>query len=110
MIVDNMKESVDFFSDVLGFKIDSIYDPKPGTTITLMQGNGGAMVELIEDPQFKTGLYSVGMEVDDMDKAMAELKVKGAKILAEPMPTLVGSCAFIEAPGRIRIAIIHHDP
>ena len=43
-----------------------------------------------------------------MEKAMEKLKSKGAKILKEPVPTSVGSCAFIEDPNGVRICIIHH--
>lgn len=108
MIVKDMEESIRFYREVMGFEVDSEYRPMPEITITLMKAKGDAMVELIKNNVNETGFYSIGMEVDDMDAAMQELKSKGAKILAEPAPTLVGSCAFIEDPNGVRIAIIHH--
>lgn len=109
MIIENMEESVTFYRDVLGFKVHSTYLLGADAKITLLKGNGGAFVELIENKQYPIGLYSVGMEVDDMDIAMKKLREKGAKIISEPIPTTVGTLAFVEAPSGIKIAIIHHD-
>ncbi len=113
MIVNDIEESIRFYRDVLGFEVDSTYrlpptgEPVVGC-ITLMRSKGETMVELIENKAFSVGFYSIGMEVDDMDKAMQELKAKGAKVLKEPARTSVGSCAFIEDPNGVRICIIHH--
>lgn len=108
MIVNDMEESIKFYRDVMGFEVDSQYTPTPEITITLMRAKGDALLELIKDNVHDTGFYSIGMEVDDMDATMLELKSKGAKILKEPVPTLVGSCAFLEDPNGVRIAIVHH--
>lgn len=113
MIVNDMEESIRFYRDVLGFVVDSKYTPAPEGapvgSITLMKSpKGETMVELIKDHVNDTGFYSIGMEVNDMDEAMRELKQKGAKILKEPMRISVGSCAFIEDPNGVRICLIHH--
>lgn len=112
MIVNDMEESIKFYRDVMGFEVDSKYYPTPEgappASITLMKSGGETMIELIKDHVNDTGFYSIGMEIDDMDKAMKELKEKGAKILSEPVPTSVGSCAFIEDPNGVRICLIHH--
>ena len=104
-----MEESVAFYRDVLGFWVDSRYELGPTGRITLMQGEGGAMVELIENDDFEVGLYSVGMDVDDLNKALVQIKEKGVKIIMEPVQTKVGSMAFIEDPNGVRIALIQHD-
>ncbi len=109
MIVKSMEESVAFYRDVLGFRVDSRYELGPAGRITLMQGEGGAMVELIENDAYEVGLYSVGMDVNDLNKALVQIKEKGAKILMEPVQTKVGSMAFIEDPNGVRIALIQHD-
>jgi lactoylglutathione lyase len=109
IIVRNMEESVIFYSDTMGLKIDSEYDLGSMGRITLMHGSGDAMVELIESSVYPVGFYSVGMYVDDMEEAMAKYKAKGAKILGEPVPTQVGSCAFIEDPNGVRIAIVYKN-
>jgi lactoylglutathione lyase len=74
-----------------------------------MKSSGEAMVELIEDTVHDVGFYSVGMDVEDLNKIVEELKAKGAKITIEPVPTLVGSLAFLEDPNGVRIALIQHD-
>jgi lactoylglutathione lyase len=109
MIVRDMEESVRFYREVMGFEAAGRYDPMPGTAITLMKGKGDAMVELICDAKFPKGLYSVGMEVRDLDATLAELELRGAKITMGPAPTLVGRMAFIEDPNGVKIALIQHD-
>jgi len=49
IIVRSMDESIAFYSDVMGFEVDSQYRPWPGVVITLMRGAGEAMVELVEN-------------------------------------------------------------
>ncbi|MEG0249343.1 MAG: VOC family protein [Peptostreptococcus sp.] len=113
IIVDDMEESIKFYREVLGFEIDSVYrlppkgEPVVGS-ITLMKSEGDTMVELIKNNEYNTGFYSIGMEVNDMETTINELKEKGAKIIAEPVNTGVGSCAFIEDPNGVKICIIHH--
>lgn len=109
MIVKNMEESVTFYSDVLGFHVDSRYELGPAGRITLMQGEGGAMVELIENSAHDVGLYSVGMDVDNLNDALEQIRSKGAKVTMEPIATKVGRMAFIEDPNGVRIALIQHD-
>ena len=107
IIVKNMEESIEFYSGVMGLEINSEYDLGGRGRITLMSGSGDAMVELIESPSYPVGFWSVGIYVDDMEEAMASYKVKGAKILAEPVPITGGSCAFIEDPNGVRLAIVN---
>ena len=109
MIVDDMEESVKFYRDVMGFEVDSRYDLGPAGTITLLKGEGETMVELIKNPVDETGLFSVGMDVEDVNATVKELRSKGAKITMEPTPITVGTLAFVEDPNGIRIALIQHN-
>ncbi len=108
IIVRSMNESIEFYSDVMGFEVDSQFKALPGVVITLMKGRGEAMVELIENGAYEVGLYSVGMDVDDLAATVERLKAKGATITLEPVPTQVGSLAFVEDPNGARIALIEH--
>lgn len=108
MIVDDMDESVKFYRDVMGFEVDSQYDLGPAGTITLLKGEGETMVELIKNPVDETGLFSVGMDVEDVNATVKELKSKGAKVTMEPTPITVGTLAFIEDPNGVKIALIQH--
>jgi lactoylglutathione lyase len=103
-----MDESVKFYTEVLGFEIDSKFNLGPGMAITLLKGEGDAMIELIKNNVNETGLYSVGMEVKDINTTVKELRSKGAKITMEPVAITVGTLAFIEDPNGARIALIQH--
>ena len=108
MIVKDMKESIEFYRDVMGFEIDSQYDLGPAGAITLLKCEGETMIEIIENPTDEPGLFSVGMDVEDVNTTVKELKSKGAKITMEPTPITVGTLAFLEDPNGVRIALIQH--
>lgn len=110
MAVADMDESIKFYTEVLGLEIGSQHNPHPGLTITLLKGEGDAMIELIEDKENprEPGLFSVGMDVEDVNTTVKELKSKGAKITMEPIPITVGTLAFLEDPNGSQIALIQH--
>ena len=108
MIVKDMDESIKFYTNVMCFEIDSQYDLGPAGAITLLKGEGETMVEIIQNPVNEPGLFSMGMDVEDLDTTLEELKAKGAKVTMEPTPITVGTLAFIEDPNGIRIALIQH--
>lgn len=66
------------------------------------------MIELIKNTTDKTGIFSIGMDVKDINATVKELKSKGAKITMEPIPITVGTLAFIEDPNGVKIALIQH--
>lgn len=78
LIVKDMEESIKFYRDVMGFEIDSKYDLGPAGAITLLKGEGETMVEIIQNPHDEPGLFSIGMEVEDLNTTIKELKAKGA--------------------------------
>ncbi len=108
MIVKDMDESIKFYTEVMGFEIDSKYDLGPAGAITLLKGEGDAMIEIIKNPVDEPGLFSIGMDVEDLNNTIKELKSKGAKITMEPTPITVGILAFLEDPNGVRIALIQH--
>ena len=78
MIVDDMEESVKFYTETLDFTLDEVFDV-PGGKITLLDGEGFAGIELIESAHFETGLYSIGMDVEDIHEEIRKLEKKGSK-------------------------------
>ena len=108
IIVNDMDESIKFYTEVMGFEIDSQYNLGPAGAITLLKGEGETMVEIIENPVDEPGLFSIGMDVEDLDTTVKELKSKGAKITMEPTEITVGTLAFMEDPNGARIALIQH--
>ncbi|MCE5213139.1 MAG: VOC family protein [Methanobacterium sp.] len=108
MIVKDMDESIKFYTEVMGFEIDSQYDLGPAGAITLLKGEGDAMIEIIKNPTDEPGLFSIGMDVEDISTKVEELKSKGVKITMEPTTITVGTLAFLEDPNGVRIALIQH--
>ena len=109
MIVNNLEESVGFYRDVLGFS-EGYHVDFPVGGITIMNSPDGASVELIESPQFETGLYSVGTDVDDLDDVLKQVKLSGCEVIGEITPTTVGRQIFIKDPNGVRICLIEHTP
>ena len=108
IIVEDMGESIKFYTEVMGLEIDSQHNPYPGLTITLLKGEGDAMIELIKNTENEIGLFSVGIEVEDINTTVKELKSKGAKISKEPTPITIGTLAFLEDPNGATIVLIQH--
>ena len=107
IIVNDMEESKKFYTETLDFKVDREFD-LPSGKITLLKGTGDAGIELIENPSFETGIYSVGLDVTDIHLTMENLKEKGVNIAMEPTPISVGLMARIIDPNGINIVIIQH--
>jgi lactoylglutathione lyase len=108
IIVEDIEESIKFYTEVMGLEIDSQHNPFPGLNITLLKGEGDAMIELIKNTENEIGLFSVGMEVQDIHSTVKELKSKGAKITREPVPISIGTLAFLEDPNGATIVLIEH--
>lgn len=109
MIVKDLKESVSFYRDVLGFRESYHVDTPDGGAITIMKSDGGASVELIENKNYDVGLYSVGTDVDDLDEAIAALREHGYEPTGPAVATTVGRMTFVLDPSGVRICLIEHS-
>ena len=75
VMVDDMKRAIDFYTGTLGLKLKSRYGDDfaqvetPGTVIALHP-------RVKKAPSSVSGI-SIGFEVDDLEKTMADLKQKG---------------------------------
>ena len=107
IIVNDMEESVKFYTETLDFTIDEVFDV-PGGKITLLDGDGFAGMELIEHPTYDVGIYSIGMDVEDINEEIRKLEEKGANIALKPMPTQVGYMARVIDPNGINIVLVQH--
>ena len=108
MIVKDIDESIEFYTKKLGFQIDSDYN-LPQARITLLKGDGETMIELIEDKTNETGLFSIGMDIENMEKEVKKLKNKGIKFEMDPVKISVGSMALFKDPNGVNIVLIQHD-
>lgn len=109
MIVKDMEQSIEFYRDIMGFEVESQYRPNDDAVITLMKQGDGAMIELIQDSFYNVGLYSIGIDVDDLDQTLAELQEKHVRITMKPVKTSVGKMAFVKDPNGVNLALIQHD-
>lgn len=109
IIVEDMDESIKFYTKVMGFKIESTHNLQPKAIINILKGEGDTRIELIKNTVNEPGLFSVGMDVEDVHTTVKELKSKGAKITMEPTPISVGTLAFVEDPNGVKIALIQHQ-
>ena len=107
VIVNDMEESVKFYTETLDFTVDEVFDV-PGGKITLLDGEGFAGMELIEHPSYDVGIYSIGMDVEDINEEIRKLEEKGAEIALRPMPTQVGYMARVIDPNGINIVLVQH--
>ena len=107
MIVDDMEESVKFYTETLDFTVDEVFDV-PGGKITLLDGEGFAGIELIQSNAFETGLYSIGMDVENIHDEIKKLEEKGANIALKPVETQVGYMARVVDPNGINIVLVQH--
>ena len=107
IVVNNMEESVKFYTDTLGFTIDGVYDI-PGGKITLLDDDDFVKLGLIRSDAFGEGVYSIGLDVEDIVKEMDNLTEKGANIALEPVETPVGYMARIIDPNGVNIVLVQH--
>ncbi|NLG02309.1 MAG: VOC family protein [Clostridia bacterium] len=108
IIVKNLDESVKFYREVLGFT-EGYHVDLPDGQITIMNSDGGASIELIENKSFNIGMYSVGTDVDNLDEVVGHLKEKGYQTTGPVIPTSVGKMTFVEDPSGNRICLIEHS-
>ena len=109
MIVKDMEQSLEFYRSAFGFEIDSEFAPQPETRIVIIKDAEGKMLELIQDEKFEAGLYSIGMDVDDLEKTVSDLEKKGYRTTGPMVPTLVGRMTFTKDPNGVNIALIEHN-
>lgn len=108
------RSTAQWYVDKFGATIAA--EAEMGGTLTVRTEIGGARVNLTQaspdslpagssDPHM--GLEHFGIETDDIDAAMAELKGKGVTVLEDIRPLPNGMrIAFVEAPDNVRVEIM----
>ena len=115
--VVNLKNSIQFYTDVLGMKLLREKDYPEGKFTLAFVGYGNeaeeAVIELTHN--WDTEKYDIGnafghiaIEVDDVYSACAAMKKSGGKIIRDAGPMNAGSTviAFIEDPDGYQIELI----
>ncbi len=92
--VQNIKEALAFFEDALGVKLDRVESEEGGKTEVAFLPVGATDVELVEPHDTESGLakfltkrgegvHHICFEVNDIEEALARLKIHGAQLIDE---------------------------
>ncbi|HUS36334.1 MAG TPA: VOC family protein [Verrucomicrobiae bacterium] len=105
--VTDMARARKFYEGVLGLKATYVVGEPGGMQWTEYDIANGTLSIGAGAPDWKPTAHgcSVGLEVDDFDAAIAELKAQGVKFQMEPFPTPVCRMAFINDPDGNAICI-----
>ncbi|QED46241.1 VOC family protein [Cytobacillus dafuensis] len=103
--VPNLQESVDFYSNILGFKVSKYYGAK---IVSLEHDEIPIVLEESEDAyQNPKQNVLLGLISADLDKDISHLKSKGVKILFdEARPCPPGRYNIIEDPAGNQIEVV----
>jgi lactoylglutathione lyase len=120
--VRNMKESLNFYTDIIGLEVLRSLTPVPGTEITFLgEGNSraagtnyiGTQIELIHndsnpEPRHTKDL-SLGFEVESLDDHLAVLAEKGITHITGPFqPNPMIRFFYVEDPDGVKIQFVEH--
>ena len=110
--VTDMARARKFYEDTLGLKPTMIVGEAGGMQWTEYDIGSGTLALGAGAPDFQPrpdgGL--VGLEMEDFDAAIAELRAQGVKFKMEPFPTPVCQMAFISDPDGNTICIHKRNP
>lgn len=108
IIVDDMDKSAEFYTKVLGFEVEEVFD-LPGGKIVLLGNGNETGFELIQNSTFKTGFYSVGLDVEDIHEELENFRKNNVEIAMEATRISVGMMARVIDPNGVNIVLIQHD-
>ena len=110
--VTDMARARKFYEGVLGLTPTMVHGDPGGMQWTEYDIGSSTLSLGCGAPDWKPRAdgCSVGLEVDDFDKAIAELKAQGVAFKMEPFPTPVCNMAFICDPDGSTICIHKRKP
>ena len=107
--VKNMDESLAFYQDVLGIKLQSRRQGGPGSELAFLGEEGQPQIELVYSAdRADTGYagFSLGFSVDNMEKTLGALLDKGYADVTIVQPNQSVTIAHIQDPNGITISFI----
>ena len=110
--VNNMDESLSFYRDIVGLKLDRRFNADPETEIAFL-GEGETKVELICGPnQEATGNkqgISIGFEVESVNEMIGFLNKKGIEVKNEPVqPNPHVRFFFVKDPNGLSVQFVEN--
>lgn len=104
IIVNDMGESVNFYKEVFGFEVEKELN-MPDKQIKFLTGENGSGVELIKEENTEIGLNAIAVSVDDVEKAIEEIKSKIPTVEVQIVEVPNGKLGFVSDPNGVTIAI-----
>lgn len=110
--VRDLKESLDFYKNIVGLKIDQRIDMGKDNAIVFL-GDGETKLELIYDGDNKDidigESISLGFEVESIEEKMEFIKDKGLKIHSGPFnPAPTTKFFFVLDPNDLKIQFVEN--
>lgn len=110
--VKDMEQSIKFYEEIVGLKIDKKYPAGPGREIVFL-GEGNTKIELIYDKSHTAAAnhedISLGFEVKSVEQMAEFVKMKGIKIhreIYQPNPNI--KFFFIKDPNGLDIQFVEN--
>ena len=111
--VADYKGAIDFYGRQMGFREAFSFREADGSPyLTYFQVNRDTFVEVMQaTPQRPVGCPHFGLEVEDLDAAIEQLKQRGVQIRAPSLSPRTGSrIALATAPGVVNIELLEFGP
>ncbi len=126
IMTNDLQQSVEFYTDVLGFSVSrkiemekvgltAVFVEKDGSKIELMKYKGKNVPKRSEAAKLKFGGNSIPISdhitfsVDDIESTITELKEKGVVFNLEPLQLEGGmKLAFFKDPDGVLIELVEH--
>lgn len=107
LLVNNMDESLKFYEEIVGLKLDKRFQAGPGMEISFL-GQGETKVELICNENLKKldagNRVTLGFKVDSLDEKINFIKERGIKIITGPLqPNPSIKYFIIQDPNGVKI-------
>lgn len=111
--VSDYKGAVDFYSRQMGFReAFSFTEPDGSPYLTYLQINRNTFVEVMQaTPERPVGCPHFGLEVEQLDSAVDELRQRGVQVRAPSLSPRTGTrIAVATAPGGVNIELLEFGP
>ncbi|HEV2261368.1 MAG TPA: VOC family protein [Candidatus Rubrimentiphilum sp.] len=116
IFVNNMQESIEFYTEKLGLKLlDGPYHYPGNADMAFVGNDWNAYIELVYDledhPPYQLGnrYEHLALEIDgDLEAAIAQLRAQGVKVIknVKRSPSGTRAIAFVEDPNGIPVELL----
>jgi len=97
--VNNLEQSVKFYQEILGLRVERQFSPNPGMEIELIKFADRTVTEE------KKGI-SLGFTVKSLEDAMAMVKENGIAVIGQPVITPMVKYFFIKDPNGVNLQLV----